>query len=531
MRTLIKNGTIYDGSGENPYSKNIVINDGMIQEITNKTDIFVDEVIDATGMVVTPGFIDAHRHCDIAALYDSNFGTVEMAQGLTTVIGGNCGLAPIPTLPRYRQEIFDFIEPCLGIAPSTMKFETFSSYLDALNERKPAVNVGSYIGLGSLKAAIKGYGKSPFTQSEMEQAKDYICEAMEAGAAGLSVGLMYQPECYSSKAEIEALVSAMAPYHKPITCHIRGEGDSLVASVKEVIALGEHAGVPINISHFKATGVKNWGCTVPKAIEVIENAKARGQDVSVDFYPYCGGATTLFSLIPPSFMEESVSATLSKLDTQKGRDDLRQAIYMEHVGWDNMVTSIGWGRIIISTVMKPENRKFGGQTIQAASELAGYEEPADFICRLLLEEQGKVGIIVLSMSQDDIDMVAKLPYSMVISDALYGVSDSPHPRLYGSFPKILREYVRERQVLTMAEAIKKMTYLPAKRYSISGRGMIKQGYHADINIFSENQIMDYATFEHPKQLCTGFHRVIIGGETACIDDKIIKRNCGGAIII
>lgn len=531
MRTLIKNGLIYDGSGDKPCFKQIIIEDGIIREITDKTEVPADEVIDAKGMAVTPGFIDTHRHCDLAALYDPDFGSLEIAQGLTAVIGGNCGLAPIPALPQYKKDIFDFIEPCLGAAPNTMTFERFSEYMDALEGRKPAIHVGSYIGIGSLKAAIKGYGKSPFTKKEMGQAKDYIREGIEAGAAGLSVGLMYQPECYSSKEEIQEMVSAAAPYHKPVTCHIRGEGDNLISSVKEVIEFGEHAGVPINITHFKATGVKNWGTTIGKAIEIVDNARAKGQDVTVDFYPYCGGSTTLISLLPPVFMEESVELTLGKLETQKGREELKRELYKEHPGWDNMVMAIGWGRILISTVMKEENRRFSGKTFEEASIMAGYEEPSDFMCRLLAEEKGKVGIIVLSMSQEDVDTVARLPYSMVISDSLYGVSDSPHPRLYGSFPKVLREYVRERGVLTMEEAIKKMTGLPASRLSMTGRGMLKAGYHADINIFSMDKIMDYAVFENPKQLCTGFHRVIIGGQTALIDDKIIRRDCGGVLRI
>lgn len=531
MRTLIKNGLIFDGTGEQAYRKQIIIEDECIAAVTEAAEAEAGEVIDAEGMVVTPGFIDIHRHCDLAALYDPDFGRIEIAQGLTAVIGGNCGLAPIPALPRYKKDIFDFIEPCLGIVPPSMSFEHFSEYMDALAQRRPALSVGSYIGLGSLKAAIKGYGKSPFTKKEIEQARKYISEGMEAGAAGLSIGLMYQPECYSSKEELQEIISAAAPYSKPLTCHIRGEGDHLVSSVREVIGFGEFTGVPVHITHFKATGVKNWGRNIEEAIELVEAARARGQDVTVDFYPYCGGSTTLISLIPPVFMEDSVERTLGKLETQRGREELKRDIYKEHSGWDNMVTAIGWERILISTVGKEGNKGFSGKNFKEASAIAGYEEPSEFMCRLLLEEEGKVGIIVLSMSQDDIDRVARLPYSLVISDALYGVSDCPHPRLYGSFPKILRDYVRERGILKMEEAVRKMTGLPAQRLSIQGKGLIKEGYHGDINIFSMDHIMDYAVFEDPKQLCTGFQRVMIGGKTILLNDEIIRMDCGGAIKI
>ena len=539
MRTLIKNGLVYDGSGDKPFRKDILIRNGVIEAVTENTETAGTEapsadsggleVIDAKGLVVTPGFIDTHRHCDIDALYNPEFGRLEMAQGLTTVIGGNCGLAPIPAPKQYRRAIYDFIEPCLGIAPEEMALERFSDYLEELGKRDLPLHVGSLIATGTLKAAIKGYGKGPFTGPEMEQAKAYIREGLEAGAAGLSMGIMYQPECYSARAEIQELISAAAPFGRPLACHIRGEGDNLVSSVKEVIEVTGAAGVPLNISHFKATGVKNWGSEIYKAIELIDAARAAGQDVTVDFYPYCGGSTTLISLLPPAVMEDSVEMTLKKLGTERGKEELRREIYREHTGWDNMVTAIGWERILLSSVTKEANRKFTGKNFREAASLAGYEEPADFCSDLLAEEQGKVGIIVLSMSQEDVDTVARLPYSMVISDSLYGVSDCPHPRLYGSFPKIIREYVRERGVLTMEEAVKKMTLLPAKRLSLEGRGMIKEGYHADINVFDPEKVRDYAVYENPKQLCSGFRMIMVDGMIAVSDDLLLKRNCGSVI--
>lgn len=539
MRTLIKNGLVYDGSGDKPFRKDILIRDGVIEAVTENAETAGTEappadsggleVIDAKGLVVTPGFIDTHRHCDIDALYNPEFGRLEMAQGLTTVIGGNCGLAPIPAPKKYRRAIYDFIEPCLGIAPEEMALERFSDYLEELGKRDLPLHVGSLIATGTLKAAIKGYGKGPFTGPEMEQAKAYIREGLEAGAAGLSMGIMYQPECYSARAEIQELISAAAHFGRPLACHIRGEGDNLVSSVKEVIEVTGAAGVPLNISHFKATGVKNWGSEIYKAIELIDAARAAGQDVTVDFYPYCGGSTTLISLLPPAVMEDSVEMTLKKLGTERGKEELRREIYREHTGWDNMVTAIGWERILLSSVTKEANRKFTGKNFREAASLAGYEEPADFCSDLLAEEQGKVGIIVLSMSQEDVDTVARLPYSMVISDSLYGVSDCPHPRLYGSFPKIIREYVRERGVLTMEEAVKKMTLLPAKRLSLEGRGMIKEGYHADINVFDPEKVRDYAVYENPKQLCSGFRMIMVDGTIAVSDDLLLKRNCGSVI--
>lgn len=528
MRTLIKNGLIFDGSGNSPYRKNILIEDNRISAITQQ-DLDTEQVLDATGLIVTPGFIDTHRHCDIDALYNPEFGAIEMAQGLTTVIGGNCGLAPIPAPAPYRKEIYDFIEPCLGIAPQQMKIEHFGEYLLELERTKLPLHVGSYIGIGTLKAAMKGYGKSRFTTDELERAKAYVREGLEAGAVGLSMGIMYQPECYSSRDEMIELILAAAPYGRPLTCHIRGEGDNLISSVEEVIAISRKAGIPLNISHFKATGIKNWGTKIHQAIELIEAARNQGQDVTVDFYPYCGGSTTLISLLPPSIMEESIERTVQKLSSVSQKAVLRNEVYREHPGWDNMVTAIGWERIILSSVKKENNKQFSGKSIKEAAKLAGYEEPCDFMCDLLIDEEGKVGIIVLSMSQEDVDTVAKLPYSMVISDSLYGVSDCPHPRLYGSFPKIIREYVRERHILSMEDAIRKMTLLPAKRLSLKDRGLLKEGYLADINLIQEDKLTDFAVYDNPRKLCTGVQVIMIDGKIAYSDDTIVSRKYGSVI--
>lgn len=519
MRTWIKNGLIYDGEGKAPYPSGIVIEDGRIEAVTQEEAVCADCVEDAQGYVVTPGFIDTHRHCDIEVLNNPDFGELELAQGLTCVVAGNCGLAPVPAPKSRRKEIFDFLEPCLGMGGELFPMESFRDYIGYLEKRKLPLSFGSYIGTGTLKAAVKGYGKSAFTQKEMDFVKAYIREGLQDGALGLSMGIMYQPECYSSRNELVNMLSSAAPFNRPLACHIRGEGDNLIPSIEEMIGIADEAGIPLNISHFKATGTKNWGRSIGRAIEKIEEARDRGQDVTVDFYPYCGGSTTLISLVPPSVMEGSIDKTLIKLGTKQGKEKMKKELYREHEGWDNMVMAIGWERILISSVTRPENRRFGGMDMKAASLSAGYEEPSDFLSDLLSAERGKVGIIVLSMSKEDVDMVAKLPYSMVISDSLYGSGDFPHPRLYGSFPKMIREYVRERGVLTMEEAIRKMTLLPAKRLNLNDRGRIAAGCWGDLNIFKPAAVRDKAVYGDSRQLSEGFHLVMVNGEIAVRDGK------------
>ena len=332
MRTLIRNGVVYDGTGASGFAADVLVQDDTIEAVAPELDAEADEVLDTAGMAVTPGFIDTHRHCDTAALTDPDFGRIETAQGLTTIIGGNCGLAPLPVRPETARQISDYIEPCLGPTPDTMRMEHFHEYVDALDKTDKPLNIGSYVGIGTLRAAVKGYGRAPFTQKELDWARGYIDEAMQAGAVGLTTGIMYQPECYSSRKEFVELISAAAPYGRVLATHIRGEGDNLVPSVAEVIEIAKEAGVPLNISHFKVTGVKNWGKNILEAIALIEKARAAGQDVTADFYPYDGGSTTLVSLLPPTLMKDTMAETLAALSTAQGRADARREIYADHPG-------------------------------------------------------------------------------------------------------------------------------------------------------------------------------------------------------
>lgn len=521
MKYVIRNGKIYDGTGSPGYFGDIFVESGKIKKIwkkekpEEKIESNIDaQMIEAKGKIVAPGFIDIHRHCDLAALYDDNFGELEMAQGLTSVMGGNCGLGIFPSTKEHGEEIYDFVEPCLGIGKKETIISDYSQYRTMLKSKEMPLHVGCYQGLGAIKAAIKGYGKNAFTSQEMQQAKSYLKEAMEAGCLGITSGIMYQPECYSTKEEMTELLSAVSPYQRPLSCHIRGEGDNLVASVEEIIEICKKAQMPLNISHFKATGIKNWGKNIYEAIELIEKARRNGQDVSVDFYPYCGGSTTLISLVPPDIMEEDMSLTFRKMQTMKGKIELKDSLYKEHPGWDNMVTAIGWERILISSVTKEENRELVGLNFQEAAKKRGLDESAYLMADLLAEEFGKVGIIVLSMSQEDVDAVAKLPYSMVISDGLYGVSDCPHPRLYGSFPHFLQDYVVKRKIFTLEQALQKMTSMPAKRLGLVGRGVLKEGYFADVNIFSIENFQDHAVYGDSRKMCTGLSCMLVDGKLA-----------------
>ncbi len=547
MRIMIEDGMIYDGSGGKAYNGDILIENDRIAAIRVRQGMPADQneahkntidtynewnpdwVMDAGKKAVTPGFIDSHRHCDIAAVSGPDFGNLELAQGITAVLGGNCGMSPFPYTKDTGRQMLDFMEPCLGKAPEWMKFSGFPEYMKALEDANPVLHVGQMIGTGAVKIAAKGFEKTPFTPSEMDRAKGYLREALEAGAFGVSAGIMYVPECYSTTEEFAELVREAAKMGRILTCHIRGEGNSLVSSVEEVLKIGRDAEIPVNISHFKAVGLKNWHKTIYQAMDKIEKARAAGQDVTVDFYPYTGGSTTLMTLLPPGIQEPDIQDTLRRLSSPDGAELLKREIYRQQEGWDNMVLSIGWDRIRISSVAMEDNKQYVGSSIRDIAEKQGYDDPADFARELLVQEQGRVGIILMSMDQRDVDAIARLPYSMVISDSLYGNADSPHPRLYGSFPRTIHEFVGKRRILSLETAVHKMTQMTAERFHVAGRGTLAAGNYADINIFDPQRLTDKATYDKPKQLSTGLDMAFIDGRLVWNDGRRVGTYHAGAL--
>lgn len=522
MRTLLTNGMICDGGKSKPYRADVLIEGGRICQIGKCPDVSAKRV-DVAGCIVAPGFIDMHRHCDAAVLADKDFGTIELRQGITGVVGGNCGMGIFPAVGGHKEEIYRFVEPCLGKIPQTWEFSSYGAYQEGLRDMDIPVHLGSMVGTGTVKAAVRGYQAGPFTPGELDRAAGYIREALEEGALGVSMGIMYQPECYSSREEMLYLLKAAAPFQRPLVCHMRGEGDLLLSSVQEVVGLCREAQLPLHISHFKVTGIKNWNRTIAAAIEVIEEARDAGQDVTADFYPYCCGSTTLLSLLPPSLMSGGLEEALLRIGNKQGWGLLQKELYAKNDGWENMVEAIGWGRIVISSVSGEKNRRMQGLDFETAAQMGGYGDPAELMADLLCEEKGNVGIIVQSMAQADVDRVAKLPYTMLISDALYGGGDSPHPRLYGAFPRLLRDFVRDRRVLTLEEAIRKMTSMPAKRLGLKDRGRIAVGAHADLVVFDPQAIRDRATYENPKQLGEGIAGVFVDGCRVVENDKRIGK--------
>lgn len=511
MKTLIQAGTVYDGSGSPPRQADVLIEGDRIIAVGQALPTEGARVIDAQGRYVTPGFVDIHRHCDIAVLTNPDFGETELAQGVTTTMGGNCGLAAVPADPAYSKAMYDYIEPVVGPIPAGMRFAAHADYANALARGPLPINMGFLVASGAVRTAVKGFSMAPYTVAELARAIALVEEGMQAGARGVSLGIMYQPECWSTVEELAAVARPAARANGILCTHIRGEGDSLIQSVQEVIDIAARAEIRLNISHLKATGITNWRDLIFRAIDRIEAARARGQEVTADFYPYTGGSTTLQSLLPPTVIEEDMSAMLAKMGTSQGKQELREELNRPHEGWDNMAASIGWDRIVISAANLPEHVSYQGKSLAELAESLRYRDPADLVADLLYTENGKVGIIVMSMSQEDVDDIARLPYTALISDSLYSGTANPHPRLNGAFPHFLRDFVLDRGVLSYEQAVHKMTEMPASRIGLADRGRIAAGCMADVLVYDPRIFTDKADYIHARRQAEGMDLVLING--------------------
>ena len=323
------------------------------------------------------------------------------------------------------------------------------------------------------------------------------------------------------------MLRPLVKYHRPLTAHIRGEGDGLVDSVCEVIRIAEAVGCPLQISHFKSCGMQNWGREIYKAMEHIEAARARGVDVTCDFYPYCGGSTMLTTMLPPVLCTDGVEAACAHLGTAQGLVDFRAAARRTYADWDNYAVTLGWDRILITTVSAQENRKFLGLSVAEGADRFGFSDAEALAAHLMHTEGNRCGIINLSMDQADVDAVAKLPYSMLISDALYAETDTPHPRLLGAFPRFLREYAFERHVVSPEIAVRKMTAMPAERFGFLDRGYIRPGYRADLLLFDPQAFTDNADFTGRCDMASGLYRSFVGGVTVVENDRLTGKKPGG----
>ena len=511
---LIIHGKILDGSGSPWYEGSVAIKDGKIADIGRLWNAKAKRVIDAAGLTVAPGFIDLHAHSDYTLLVD---GTAQskIRQGVTTEILGEAASAG----PILEPAFADFDN---GTAPLTQKdglkrdWTTLGGYFARVERQGVSVNIASYVGSGQVRLDVMGNVNRAPTPEELAKMEGLVEQAMREGSIGLASGLIYAPNMFAKTDELIDLARVAAKFGGLYTSHIRGEGANSVQAIREAIETAEKAGLPGHILHFKSNGRANWG-RMPELIKLIQTARDRGVDITADQYPYLAGMTSLAQCLPPKYLEGTADQVVARLKDTKARNEIRESINKGLPGWDNNEVKDcgGWQGVMLAGCQRPENKKYEGKRMDEVARLMG-KDPVDALCDLLIAEHATPMAIYFSMSDADVELAMQQPWVGIGSDGA-AVSPAmefmgrPHPRFYGTFPRLLGVYVREKHVLTLPDAVRKMTSLPAQIIGLADRGLLRPGMAADIVLFDAQTVKDRATFEDPSQYPVGIPYVIVNG--------------------
>ena len=500
---LVQNGQVVDGSGAPRYRADVAVAEDRIVAVGGLEGAEAHVRIDASGRVVTPGFVDMHTHTDFTLPLLPTADSL-VHQGITTAVVGQCGASPAPLLPQTRAQVLASMESEDAPLPWD-EWSTFGSYLDYLTRIGISLNVVPLVGQGMVRSAVMGFTAEPADEAQMAAMQAEVVRAMDEGAIGVSTGLIYPPGSYASTEELIGLTRPSGERDGFYFSHIRGEGETLLDAVAEAIRIGRETGAAVQISHFKALRRPNWSKSVA-ALELIDAARAEGLDVSADLYPYLASSTGLSSTLPQWAEEGGKAVTLQRLADAGMRR--RMAPEMEVQGRE-------WDQVFISS--SPKNRAYEGRHVAELAAEAN-RAPIDWILDALLETELDIGMIAFGMSEDNRILELRHPAMMIGTDgtawAIEGpmAKGKPHPRSFGTFPRVLGHYVRELGVISLEEAIWKMCGLPAQKLRWTDRGRVKTGYMADLVILDPDVVVDRATFQDPHQYPAGIDHVIVNGK-------------------
>ena len=508
MKRIIKNGNIIDGSGRPAYKADILINDNKIEKIGNIDNEDFTEIIDAKGLIVSPGFIDTHSHSDLQILVEPNI-RPKIKQGITTEVLGQDGISmaplPIEYISPWRKNLAGLDGDSEAI---DWNYETTEGYFKLIEKAKPGVNVCYLLPHGNIRMEAMGLDNRQPTEDEIEKMRKITRRELEAGAIGVSTGLIYMPCAYGKTNEVIEICKVVAEYDGVFVVHQRSEADDIVESMKEIIEIGRQSGVKVHFSHFKVCGKKNWN-KIDTVIELLEEAEREGIRVSFDQYPYVAGSTMLGVILPPWVHDGGTDKLLDRLKDDSLREKMINDIEEGIPGWDNFVDFAGLDNIYVTSVKNEKNKDTIGKNLVEIGELRG-KDPYNATFDLLYEEENAVGMVDFYGTEEHVIRFMKRKEQNVCTDGLLG--GKPHPRVFGSFPRVLGKYVREEKALSIEEAIYKMTYKSAQAMGLRDRGLIKEGYYADITIFNPDTVIDKGTYTNPVQYSEGIAYVMINGE-------------------
>ena len=506
---LITNARLIDGTGGASTTGSVAVRGGRIAAIGQVSGPAV-RTIDAGGNVVAPGFIDAHSHSDFSLLVDGNAES-KIRQGVTTeVIGESGSVAPRKPLPPGEESADT---RGTGLRPS---WTDFTGYFDAVTRSKISVNLLSYIGLGQVREFVMGNDDRAPTADELATMTHLVADSMKQGAYGVATGLIYSPNAYAKLDELIALAKPAAAAGGLYASHLRYDGDKLRDGLEEAIAIGQGAHIPVHIFHFKVTGRKNFG-RMKEAIGIVEAARKRGLEIAADQYPYVASSTGLSQTIPPWAHEGGGAKLADRLKDPETRAKIRKEMDDPNPSWENRLVSAGtWHNVQLASIGPAAYKKYEGMRVDDAAKAAG-QDPYDFVFAVLIAARGNVSCVWYIIDEADLKLAMQQPWVSVGSDGSALATSGPlragvpHPRNFGTFPRVLGKYVREEHVITLEQAVHKMTGLTASQLHFTDRGLIKNGFAADLVIFDPATVADRATFTDPFQYPVGIDTVVVNG--------------------
>ncbi|HNR24215.1 MAG TPA: D-aminoacylase [Candidatus Bipolaricaulis anaerobius] len=528
---VIKEAAVVDGSGDPAFTSDVAIKNSQIVRM-GSVKAKAKTIIDAKGLIICPGFIDIHSHSDFSVVA---FRAPEskILQGVTSEVIGNCGISATP-LDAHPQSEIDAQFRALTTLHVDKQWRTLDDYIGIVEEQGLLSNLIPLVGHGNLRISVMGLSANKPSVSQQKQMNARLRKMLDDGAFGFSSGLIYPPGCFSTTEELVQLARIAAESGSIYSTHIRGESHTLIKAFHEAVSIAEETGVSLQISHHKAVGKENWGKT-KETLGLIESARAQGVDVASDVYPYLAGSGSMSSLLPNWVHEGGREKLLMRLRSIDDMRRLKREIEVTNSDWWNPVRATGWENIIISQARTAKWKAFLGKALgEVAAELGS--DPFEVLINLVVDESGNATGIFFQMCEADLVRVLTHPTTMIGSDGYAlplnseAVLGKPHPRSFGTFPRVLARYVRSQNVLTLEGAVRKMTALPAAKLGLRSRGLVREGFVADLVILDQGQVSDQATFEDPFQSPKSIFHVIVNGVFVVRDGQLVGTAPGRVLL-
>ncbi len=521
---IVKDGTVYDGSGAESFNSDIGVKNGKIETIGDLSASEAVKIIDARGLNVVPGFIDTHSHSGLEALVKPET-SHNIMQGITTCTVGQDAMGAAPVIDEYIEPWKKTMAGLEGDFKPDWKWRSVKEYFDKLDEKDLGPNFAYLTPHGNIRLCAMGLDNRKPTTAELDKMKELLQKSLDEGAFGMSTGMIYPPCSFAQTDEFIELGKVLKDNDAVFVTHQRSEADTIIDSMDEIISIGEESGCRIHFSHFKVAGKKNWKY-FDGVLEKLDLCSKKGIRVSVDQYPYVAGSTTLSVILPPWVHDGGTEKVLERLNDPESRKKMTHDIINGIHGWDNFVDFAGLDGIFITFVKSDKNQNVVGKSLVQLGEMRG-KDPLEATYDLLLEEENTAGLVDFYGLEEHVTTILKRPEQNVCTDGILG--GKPHPRVYGTYPRILGKYVRDEKVLDMQTAIYKMTGKPAEVLGISDRGFLKEGYAADLVLFDPEKVIDTADYAEPIQFPNGIDYVIVNGRILVDQGKHTPGKAGKVI--